>query len=150
MAIEQCDIYTSSARPFKKGEGYEGTAADPIPAEPGQFFLRAIDIQTGSIRWGIPMTLRDTMESWPGTLATAGGLVFYGDNEGYLCAVDARTGAQLWHYNMGQRIVASPMTYSVDGKQHVAIATASNIFSFGLFEPITPIPESLKERYEGR
>jgi alcohol dehydrogenase (cytochrome c) len=148
MSIEQCDIYYSSARVFVKGEAYDGTAADPIPSEPGQFFLRAIDIQTGDIRWEVPMTIKDTMESWPGTLATAGGLVFYADNEGYLCAVDARTGTQLWHFNMGQRVVASPMAYSVGGKQYVAIATASQIFSFGLFEPVPPLPQTLKERYE--
>jgi len=149
MAIEQCDIYYSSARAYVKGEAYDGTAADSIPSEPGQFFLRAIDVQTGEIRWEVPMTIKDTMESWPGTLATAGGLVFYADNEGYLCAVDARTGRQLWHFNMGQRVVASPMTYSVDGKQYIAIATATQIFSFGLFEPVPPLPQSLNERYEG-
>ena len=148
MSIEQCDIYYSSARVYVKGEAYDGTAADSIPSEPGQFFLRAIDIQTGDIRWEVPMTIKDTMESWPGTLATAGGLVFYADNEGYLCAVDARTGRQLWHFNMGQRVVASPMTYSVGGKQYIAIATATQIFSFGLFEPVPPIPQSLNERYE--
>jgi outer membrane protein assembly factor BamB len=149
MSIEQCDIYYSSARTYVKGEAYDGTAADPIPSEPGQFFLRAIDIQTGDIRWEVPMTIKDTMECWPGTLATAGGLVFYADNEGYFCAVDARTGRQLWHFNMGQRVVASPIAYSVGGKQYVAIATASQIFSFGLFEPVPPLPENLKERYEG-
>ncbi|MFN8009461.1 MAG: PQQ-dependent dehydrogenase, methanol/ethanol family [Terriglobia bacterium] len=148
MSIEQCDIYYSSARPFVKGEAYDGTAADAIPSEPGQFFLRAIDIQTGDIRWEIPMTIKDTGESWPGTLATAGGLVFYADNEGYFCAVDARNGRQLWHFNMGQRVVASPMCYSIGGKQYVTIATATQIFTFGLFEPIPPIPANLKERFE--
>ena len=149
MAIEQCDIYYSSARAYVKGEAYDGTAADSIPSEPGQVFLRAIDVQTGEIRWEVPMSIKDTMESWPGPLAPAGGLVFYADNEGYLCAVDARTGRQLWHFNMGQRVVASPMTYSVDGKQYIAIATATQIFSFGLFEPVPPLPQSLNERYEG-
>jgi len=66
-----------------------------------------------------------------------------------LCAVDARTGKQLWHFNMGQRVVASPMTYSVGGRQYITIATATQIFSFGLFEPVPPLPQSLKERYEG-
>ena len=47
ITIEQCDIYTTSARPYKKGECYDGTGAEAIPAEPGQFFLRAIDIQNG-------------------------------------------------------------------------------------------------------
>jgi alcohol dehydrogenase (cytochrome c) len=149
VTIEQCDIYTTSARPYKKGECYDGTGAEAIPTEPGQFFLRAIDIQNGDIRWEIPMVVKDTMDPWPGTVSTAGGLVFFGDNEGYLSAADARTGKVLWHFNTGQLITASPMTYSVNGKQYVALASATDVFCFGLFEPMRPAPVTLKENYEG-
>ncbi|MEW5977404.1 MAG: PQQ-dependent dehydrogenase, methanol/ethanol family [Acidobacteriota bacterium] len=150
VSIEQCDIYTTSARPFKPGECYDGTGAEPDPAEPGQFFLRAIDVQTGDIRWEIPMIEKDTMEPWPGTVSTAGGLVFFGDNEGYLAAADASTGKVLWHFNTGQIITASPMTYRVNGKQFVALASGTDIFAFGLFEPMRPEPMTLKERFERR
>lgn len=150
MTIDQCDLYTSSARPFTKGQNYDGTAAEPIPSEPGQFFLRAIDIQTGDIRWEIPMTGTETMGPWPGTVSTAGGLVFFADDQDYLSAADARTGQILWHFYMGQRITASPITYSVGDKQYVAIAAGTDVFSFGLFEPMRPPQRPLRERYEYR
>jgi alcohol dehydrogenase (cytochrome c) len=150
MTLEQCDLYTSSARPFIKGQNYDGTAAEAIPSEPGQFFLRAIDIQNGDTRWEIPLSGVAAQSSWPGTLATAGGLVFFADDSGYLSAADARTGKILWHFYTGQFINASPMSYSVAGKQYVTIANNTDIFSFGLFEPIRPPREPLREHYENR
>jgi alcohol dehydrogenase (cytochrome c) len=72
---------------------------------------------------------------WTGTVSTAGGVVFTGDDDGHLVALDAKTGEHLWHFNMGELLTASPITYEVNGKQYVAIASATAIFSFGLFEP---------------
>jgi alcohol dehydrogenase (cytochrome c) len=65
-------------------------------------------------------------------VSTASGLVFFGDNAQALEAVDAKTGAPLWHFTMGQSIHASPMSYAVLEKQHVAIAAGNDIFSFAL------------------
>lgn len=107
-----------------------------IPSEPGEFFLRALDPITGMKRWDYPMTGPATM--WAGTLSTSGDLVFFGDDDGQLVALDAETGENLWHYYMGQMITASPMTFSVDGKQYVSIAAGGDIFTFGLFEPERP------------
>ena len=70
--------------------------------------------------------------SWGGTLTTAGGLVFFGDDADSLEAVDAETGHALWHFNTGQSFNASPMTYAVDGVQYVAICAGSDVFSFAL------------------
>ena len=67
-----------------------------------------------------------------GTLTTSGGLVFFGDDANSFEAVDAKSGRALWHFNTGQRFVASPMTYAVDGIQYVAIAAESDIFVFVL------------------
>jgi len=58
-----------------------------------------------------------------GAVATAGGLVFFGNLEGKFNAVDAKTGTNLWSFNGGSGIGAAPMTYSVNGKQYVAIVT---------------------------
>jgi alcohol dehydrogenase (cytochrome c) len=77
---------------------------------------------------------------WAGTVSTAGGVIFFGDDDGHLVGVDARDGKHLWHYSMGEELTASPITYAVDGKQHVAIASATAIFSFALFEPMKPVP----------
>jgi alcohol dehydrogenase (cytochrome c) len=59
-------------------------------------------------------------------------LVFFGDDAGSLEAVEATTGHALWHFNTGQRISASPMTYAVDGAQYVTICAGSDVFSFAL------------------
>jgi len=56
-----------------------------------------------------------------GAMSTAGGLVFYGNQAGDLKAVDAKTGNVLWQFRMGTGIIQSPVTYSVGGKQYLAV-----------------------------
>jgi alcohol dehydrogenase (cytochrome c) len=65
-------------------------------------------------------------------MSTAGGLVFFGNDSEEFEAVDARSGQSLWRFNTGQTIRASPMSYAFDGKQYVAIAAGSDLFTFGL------------------
>jgi glucose dehydrogenase len=65
-------------------------------------------------------------------MATAGGLVFYGDGNGAFIAAAARDGKLLWHFNTGQTWRSSPMTYTVDGNQYVGVAAGSMILAFGL------------------
>jgi PQQ-dependent dehydrogenase (methanol/ethanol family) len=100
--------------------------------EPGQKYLRAVNIDTGKIAWEIPQWGHVLMKTWPGVLATAGGLVFYSDPDGTFVAADARNGKPLWHFATNVAMKASPMTYTVDGKQFVAVAAGSNILCFGL------------------
>ena len=71
-------------------------------------------------------------DSWGGTLTTAAGLVFFGDDAGSFEAVDAQNGRALWHFNTGQTMHASPMSYMVDGVQYVTVAAGSDVFSFSL------------------
>ena len=70
----------------------------------------------------------------------AGGVVFTGDDDGNMIGLDAKSGKHLWNFSIGEMITASPIIYEVDGKQHLAIASATAIFSFGLFEPVKPVP----------
>ena len=107
------------------------TAKHP-PVEPGQKYVRAIDIETGKPAWEIPLIGSIEGKQWSGIMATAGGLVFYGDPNGAVVAVDQRHGKPLWHYATGEIIKASPMTYAVNGKQFVALAAGSQIIAFGL------------------
>ena len=69
-----------------------------------------------------------------GVLATAGGLLFYGDPPGDFVALDERTGKPLWHFPAGSENRASPMTYMAGGRQFVAIAVGPNILCFDLAE----------------
>jgi PQQ-dependent dehydrogenase (methanol/ethanol family) len=102
------------------------------PSQPGQKVVRAIDIDTGNIAWEIPQIGPVIAKTWPGIMATAGGLVFYGDPNGAFAAVDERQGKSLWHFATNVLMTASPMTYMVDGKQFVAVAAGPNILSFSL------------------
>ena len=73
-------------------------------------------------------------ESRSGTLATAAGLVFFGEDSGALMAADSATGKPLWSFQMSQSLRASPMTYMFDSRQLVALASGSNILVFGLMD----------------
>ncbi len=70
--------------------------------------------------------------TWSGVLSTAGGLVFSGDAEGNFIAFDARSGKALWHFQTGSGTIAAPMSYALDGKQYIAIATGSSLYTFAL------------------
>lgn len=83
----------------------------------GKGSLLAWDPTAHKARWSVPI---DTL--WNGgAMATAGNVVFQGTAEGWFSAYDARTGTRLWHQNVGMGIIASPMTYSVRGRQYVAV-----------------------------
>jgi alcohol dehydrogenase (cytochrome c) len=58
-----------------------------------------------------------------GMMSTAGNLLFHGDIKGWFRAVDAKTGKELWKFNTGSGITAAPMTYTLDGKQYVAVVS---------------------------
>ncbi len=135
LTLEQCGMFTTSAQKPVPMKNFGGGGATE---DGGQFFLRAIDPKTAKRVWEYPMTGSAAM--WSGTVSTAGGVVITGDDDGHLVALDAKSGKHLWHFNMGELLTASPITYEVDGKQYVAIASATAIFSFGLFEPMRPIP----------
>jgi len=131
MALEECEIYSSEpTTEFKEGKEYYSTGVRRIPDETSQKVLVAYNLDTGAIAWKDPQT--GPGHSSGGTMTTAGGLVFFGDDAGSIEAVDAQTGKALWHFNVGQGMSASPMTYAVAGKQYVVIAAGSDLFSFAL------------------
>jgi PQQ-dependent dehydrogenase (methanol/ethanol family) len=106
--------------------------------EPGQKFLRAIDIETGKRVWEVQQI--GPADSWGGVISTAGGVVFFGEDSGAFAAVDASTGKDLWQIQTnasaelgdGHSWRASPMTFMAGGKQYVAVAAGPNILCFGL------------------
>ncbi|MFN7992785.1 MAG: PQQ-binding-like beta-propeller repeat protein [Bryobacteraceae bacterium] len=130
MALEKCNIFSKSSAVWKAGESYYGGGVREVPGEPQRQYLRALNLQTGKIAWEIEQT--GESESWGGVLATASGLVFYCDDAGSFAAVNAATGANLWHLQLNSRWKASPMTYLADGKQFVSVAAGGNIVAFSL------------------
>jgi alcohol dehydrogenase (cytochrome c) len=134
LTLEQCGMYYATSQEPQPMKNFSGGGATE---EGGQVILRALDPKTGKRAWEYPMTGLGRM--WTGTVSTAGGVIFSGDDDGHLVALDARSGANLWHFNVGELLTASPVTYSVDGKQYLAIASATAVFSFGLFEPASAV-----------
>jgi alcohol dehydrogenase (cytochrome c) len=130
IALEECETYFLKPQPFQEGQGYYSTGVKRIPGENSQKVLIAFNLDTNSIAWKYPQT--GAGRSSGGTMAAAGGLVFFGDDAGSFEAVDARSGKPLWHFNTGQEMSASPMSYAIAGKQYMAIAAGSDVFSFAL------------------
>jgi alcohol dehydrogenase (cytochrome c) len=127
-AREQCDIFTTGPQVFHAGRAFLGSGYNMEADAKDWGALRAIDPTTGQIKW----EFKHHSAPWAGTLATAGGLVFAGDIEGNLIAFDAGSGKLLWHFQTGSALYASPMTYSLDGRQYVAIASGQALISFAL------------------
>jgi PQQ-dependent dehydrogenase (methanol/ethanol family) len=123
MAVEDCSIYTQSQR-----GGYEGYR---VPSDSGLKYLRALDIETGDVVWEIPQ-VGPQEANYSGVLSTAGGLLFYGETGGRFAAVDAKTGKTLYTFRASESWRGSPMTYVVNGRQHIAIASGGNILAFAL------------------
>ncbi|MBM3734363.1 MAG: PQQ-dependent dehydrogenase, methanol/ethanol family [Acidobacteria bacterium] len=144
MTLEQCDVYSASTKEPEPMKGFSGGGAGRNPESPGRFVLRALEPTTGKRRWEYAMSGK--VDAWPGTLSTAGGVIFSADDDGHLVAFDARNGKVLWHFQTGETINTSPVTFAVDGKQYVSIASSTAIFTFGLFEPAAPVtPPVVKE-----
>lgn len=134
LTLEQCGWFTTSEQKPEPMKNFPGGGATE---EGGQVILRAMDPKTGKAVWEYPMTGFGRM--WTGTVSTKTGVLFSGDDAGQLIALDAKDGRHLWNFNMGELSTASPVMYAVDGKQYIAIASATAIFSFGLFEPVEPM-----------
>jgi alcohol dehydrogenase (cytochrome c) len=130
IADEDCTIYLLKPENFKEGQTYYATGARHSTTDHGQKILLAYDLESDKPAWRYVQS--GVGYSSAGTMTTAGGLLFFGDNAQSFEAVDPRSGKPLWHFNTGQSIHASPMSYAVLGKQYVAIAAGSDIFSFAL------------------
>jgi alcohol dehydrogenase (cytochrome c) len=125
MAVEDCNIYRAAGR-----GGYVPLVD---PDNPPEKYLRALDIETGKVAWEVKQ-VGAPEANYSGVLSTAGGLVFYGETGGSFAAADAKTGRTLWHFDAGQPWKASPVTYMVNGRQYVSIASGNQILSFALSE----------------
>jgi outer membrane protein assembly factor BamB len=91
--------------------------------------VMALDTLTGRKLWTFPVP-RVSLQA--GVLGTRGEVVFAATADGNLLGLDAHTGKSMWHFQTGGLIMASPMSYSVDGAQFVAIAAGNTLYSFAL------------------
>ncbi len=130
IALERCEIYHAKPAEFVPGQTYYNSGVSGISGESGHKVVLAFRVSDLTEVWRYPQV--GDGRSWAGTLSTAGGLLFFGDDAESFEAVDARTGKALWHFNTGQTIHASPVTFSVNAVQYVAIAAGSDVFTFAL------------------
>jgi alcohol dehydrogenase (cytochrome c) len=129
FAEESCAIYTKNDRWWEAGKSFYGgvTRRAPGSAAAGKV-LKAIDVETGKTAWEAPV---GGGIGGSGLMATAGGLIFYGRDDGFV-ATDASDGRLLWQFSTNLMWKAGPMTYAIDGDQFVAVAAGSNILAFSL------------------
>jgi alcohol dehydrogenase (cytochrome c) len=112
---------------FKPEHGDYGWAG-ASPAVAGKSFIRAIDYQTGKIKWSHPI---GDGAGTAGVLSTATGLTFTGDNSVNLLALRTSDGTTLWHSNVG-RIGNSPITYMLDGKQYLLVGAGNSLVALAV------------------
>ena len=130
MALESCNLFLLKPQEFKPGQTYYSTGVRHSHGDNDQKILLAYSLEGDKPVWRYVQA--GTGHSAGGTMTTAGGLVFFGDDAQSFEAVDAQTGKPLWHFNTGQNFTASPMSYAINSKQYVAIAAGSDVFSFAL------------------
>lgn len=130
LALDECTVNYMKPEKFEEGKEYYATGGRRAPNGRGKKRLLAFDPSSGKFAWINPQVGR--AQSWGGVMTTATGLVFFADDSDSFEAVDARTGKSLWHFNTGQTLHASPMSYAVDGKQYVAVASGDDLFTFAL------------------
>ena len=107
---------------YPGGKLWLGGAFKTIPSEKQSGRLSAVNLDTGKVAWKF-----DTDEPLiGGVLATAGGLVFNGEANGLFRAFDAKNGKKLWEYQTGAGVNAPPVSYTIKGKQYIAVAAGGN------------------------
>jgi lanthanide-dependent methanol dehydrogenase len=115
-----CMDYEPFRVSYTAGQPYVGATLSMFPApnsHGGMGNFIAWDATKGEIKWSIP----EQFSVWSGALATAGDVVFYGTLEGYLKAVDAKTGEELYRFKTPSGIIGNVMTYEHNGKQYVGV-----------------------------
>jgi len=114
-----CMDYEPFRVAYTAGQPYVGATLTMYPAPGGDHLGNFIawDADQGKIVWSIP----EQFSVWSGALATAGDVVFYGTLEGYLKAVDAKTGKELYKFKTPSGIIGNINTYTHKGKQYVAV-----------------------------
>ena len=140
-AWENKGLYRKDDAEYNAGDLFLGGVPEmDLPEEPGYGAVRALDPKTGRKVWDFELVGKP----WSGVLSTAWKLVFAGSHEGYFYALDGESGKELWRVYLGgsdlgslggAAMATSPITYLVNGRQHVSMASGHALFTFELVEP---------------
>jgi alcohol dehydrogenase (cytochrome c) len=123
--------YYKGEAEYEAGSYFTGGGERALRGDQASGAIRALDTTTGELRWEWKLL----SPPWSGLMATAGGLVFGGTQEGLVFALDAKTGEPLWSFQTGSPVRTNPMSFAVDGRQHVAMAGGNALFIFAVEAP---------------
>ncbi len=121
--LHQPMTYHVESTPYPGGKLWLGGAFKVIPEEAQWGNITAVNYNTGKIAWQV----KTEQPMIGGVLATAGGLVFTGEGNGYFRAYDAASGDKLWEYQADAGVNAPPASYTVGGKQYIVVAAGGNV-----------------------
>jgi alcohol dehydrogenase (cytochrome c) len=127
QSTDGCHTYYMTNQEFVPGAWYQGSTFTGEGHFP-KGSIQAVNPMTGERKWLWEMVGPPSA----GILATAGGLIFSGDREGYFFALDDKTGKPLWYKQLGGTVIAPPVTWARAGRQFITIAAGSSIFTFAL------------------
>ncbi len=143
VGLHQPMHYKVHYAPWENGRLWLGSAFIRVPDDKGGYSgeygtVSAIDLNTGKLAW----QQKTELPMMGGATATAGGLMFTGEGNGWFKAYDAKTGAVLWKFYCGAGVNAAPAVFELDGEQFIAVAAGGNfqisyplgnsLFVFGL------------------
>ena len=120
--LHQPMTYHVESSPYPGGKLWLGGAFKIIPGSEQFGNVTAVDYNTGKIAWQV----KTPLPMMGGALATAGGLVFTGEGDGWFRAYDAKSGKVLWSFYANAGVNAPPASYSVDGKQYIVVGAGGN------------------------
>jgi alcohol dehydrogenase (cytochrome c) len=126
---EMGSVYYKTGVEYKPGTYYTGGSEKRLDEE-SWGAVHALDVKTGKQAWDFTLPT----PTWAGVMATAGGLVFSGSNEGNFYALDAKSGKPLWQFQTGGAIRSGQMSFLAGDKQYVAVAGGHALFVFALGE----------------
>jgi alcohol dehydrogenase (cytochrome c) len=121
-------VYYKADIEYEEGQPFLGGGEQALSGDDAAGAIRALDVLTGKQQWEFLLH----SPPWAGVMATAGGLVFGGSNEGNVFALDAETGKALWNFQTGGAVRTNPMAFAVDGKQRIVSTGGQTLFVFGL------------------
>jgi len=121
-------IYYKAEVEYEPGQPFLGGGEQALSGDEAAGAIRALDVLTGERQWQFDLQ----SPPWAGVMATAGGLVIGGSNEGNVFALDARTGDALWNFQTGGAVRSNPMSFAVDGKQRIAVTGGTTLYVFGV------------------
>jgi alcohol dehydrogenase (cytochrome c) len=121
--LEQEMTYTIASSPYPNGKLWLGGAFTNVPGGVQAGNVTAVDYNTGKVKWQV----KTPQPMIGGILATAGGLVFAGEANGWFKAYDAKSGSILWKFHAGAGVNAPPSSYMAGGKQYIVVAAGGNV-----------------------